>query len=469
MKKLLLLALVITVAFAVPAFAEVQNLKVGGDIDIHFVKTSNLDLDDDQSDDQSSDHHFMTTTRLYFSADLTDNVQAYVRIINERDWDSDTNIADVSAPSNSGSSYNATYYDESDVELDLAYIKLSEFLYSPLTLIIGRQEIEWGSGLVVGQSIHTNGNMVKQGLKPSPNIALRAPFLGKRKAFDAARAILDYDPWTIDMFAAKIDEDETSTWTTPDSDDEDENLYGVNVSYVWESEWLTEGYYVYSGDQSTSANLERDTVHTLGIRAEGVCTPIDEKLYLEAEVAHQCGVFDADSDVDSWAYILGASYEFDNQYKPIVGLKYDYRSGQDLNTESSNDHDGWHAEFNNYTIGNLIDKLWTNAWKTTNSNADVRGDGGNIHAITASGSFIPMDDIEVALDWIWAKADEQVFSTSGDDIGNELIGTVTYDYTEDVTFSFMGSFFDPDDAFRQDSYDENDSAYELVGSVIVEF
>ena len=68
-------------------------------------------------------------------------------------------------------------------------------LYSPLTLIIGRQELNYGTSLIVGRaSLYHNPN----------NIAYRD--LSSLHGFDAIRAILDYDPWTMDLVIAKMEE-----------------------------------------------------------------------------------------------------------------------------------------------------------------------------------------------------------------------------------------------------------------------
>ena len=448
MRKFAFVLLAIAVLFAGPAFAEVQNVKVGGDITARFVKTGTLDLDDDiVGVATATDHFFMTTTRVYIEADLTDNVSTMIRFINERDWDAATNVAN----NNSGAS------DEGDIQIDLSYIKLSEFLYAPLTLIIGRQEIVWGSGLVVADG--TPNSVLDNAAGPVVNaLNLRNRYYSSRKSFDAVRAILDYDPWAIDVFFAKIDEDQGGVGT---DNEHDEDLMGVNVSYLWANEILTEAYYVGNFDRDTATvGVLAPEVHTIGIRAEGPINALDENLAFEIELAKQWGDYSSTVDIDTWAFIVGGSYAFDNEYAPIVGLKYDYRSGND----TSSDYEGWYAQYGSYTVGNIIDKVWTNAdYQTV---ATPRGAGGNIHAITASGSFLPLEDIELSLDWIYALADEEQLGTLDDEIGHEVIGTVTYDYTEDVTIAFMGSWFDPGDAFLAA---EDDDAYELVGSVSVEF
>ena len=180
-RKLLILAGIMLIA--VPAFSAVQNVKVSGDITSYAVWQDELDLNDNSDSCHADDHGFLATiTRLRVDADLTDNVSATVRLINERVWD--------------GESDKST-----DVDLDLAYLTMKEMFYSPLTLIIGRQELRYGSALIVGDP-DTNASAAGS----DSSFESKCPFLSKRKAFDAIRAILDYDPWTIDVIYAKIDE-----------------------------------------------------------------------------------------------------------------------------------------------------------------------------------------------------------------------------------------------------------------------
>ncbi|MEA3328910.1 MAG: hypothetical protein U9Q08_04200, partial [Candidatus Omnitrophota bacterium] len=89
------------VAFvAAPAYAEVQNVKISGDITLRSVLQSTYDLnglDDNttnwnhgpaQLDTSENAHSFMSTVGINIDADLTDNVSAAIRIMNERDWTS---------------------------------------------------------------------------------------------------------------------------------------------------------------------------------------------------------------------------------------------------------------------------------------------------------------------------------------------------------------------------------------------
>ncbi len=73
------LALVLFMAY--PIQAEVQNIKVGGDLQVLAVTETDLDLDSsarNSGDTTVTSGEYITSyVRLYLSADLTDNVAAY--------------------------------------------------------------------------------------------------------------------------------------------------------------------------------------------------------------------------------------------------------------------------------------------------------------------------------------------------------------------------------------------------------
>ena len=449
MKKMILCAVALFVAVATPAFAETQSIRVGGDITSSYIKNANMNLND--SNGTLDDSSFLTQARVYFHADLTDNVTAYVRVLSQREWDSQDNIG--SSASN----------NEDGVKIDLAYVQLSEFLYSPLTVTIGRQEIEWGSGLVIADG---NPNI-------NPNSALDNGWYGLEAGFDAIRVQLDFDPVTVDAFAAKIDEDfSDGALTSSPRNEEDTILFGINFGYIFPSEVLMEWYWLLEAKKNSVAkgDVQDQSIHTIGVRAEGAAVAIDENLYLEGELAYQWGELlertttGRDIDRKAWAAILGASYMFQNEYNPKVSLYYDYRSGDKLSDGSSGSEKkdkAWAAPFYVRGIGNLIDQLSNGIGAE-----EVISGSSNIHAVTLSGSFVPFEDIEVGLSLIYAKFDEEVNDGRGTDLGIEYIGSVSYDYTEDVTFSLKGSLFDPDSGFKAT---QDDSAYEILSSVSVEF
>ena len=144
-RLLIVCAVMFLVAMAVPAFAAVQNVKVSGDIDAKWIIRDNFSLGQESStfvgskDNQNS---LNTSARVRVDADLTDNVSATIRLLNERDW------SDEGSTGTSSSSAGAT--GDTSVYLDLAYVTLKEMLYSPLTVIIGRQNLRYGNAFIIG-------------------------------------------------------------------------------------------------------------------------------------------------------------------------------------------------------------------------------------------------------------------------------------------------------------------------------
>ena len=126
---LVLLAAAVVAFIATPAFAAVQNVKVSGDLEIVPLARDCWDLvTQSQTATDNQERAILGFLRLGINADLTDNVSVTARLLNEREWDTDAT-------------------DAEDIQLDLAYVTLKEFLYSPLTLTLGRQELHMGSGI----------------------------------------------------------------------------------------------------------------------------------------------------------------------------------------------------------------------------------------------------------------------------------------------------------------------------------
>ena len=96
----------------------------------------------------------MSTVETQIDADLTDNVSAVIRLVNQRDWNiyAKSIIPGTTALGINGRAGSGYTEDDDafDLILDLAYVELKEFLYSPLTLKIGRQDLWFGKGLIVG-------------------------------------------------------------------------------------------------------------------------------------------------------------------------------------------------------------------------------------------------------------------------------------------------------------------------------
>ncbi|MCK9432654.1 MAG: porin, partial [Candidatus Omnitrophica bacterium] len=230
----LALALLVGATFST-AYAEVQNVKVSGDINIIGVARNNFSLGTPIGSDNPKEKNrlFGTQTRVRVDADLTDNVAATVRLINERSWNTEDN-------------------SNTDIDLDLAYVTLKEFLYSPLTLTLGRQEIRFGNQLIIGNSNNYIGTGTGNVLNGFP------ADLSVRNSFDAMRATLNYDPLVIDLVYSKLKNNDTNT-----SDDAD--LFGINASYDVTKDLNVQAYIWDKRDKSEATdNSKKDNVYTLG-------------------------------------------------------------------------------------------------------------------------------------------------------------------------------------------------------------
>jgi len=437
MKKLIILAAALMLAM--PAFAAVQNVKVSGDITTYGILQSDFDFNESSDSStlgsQSDEGFFATITRLRVDADLTDNVAATIRFSNEREW------------YESGT-------ENTDVNVDLANITLKEMFYSPLTMIIGRQDLAYGSKLVVGDP---NTNAIIAGDSALDN----APFLSKAKAFDAIRGILDYDPLTIDLVYAKISEVyETGT------DSEDQDLLGANLAYKFaDYDAEAEGYAFYvDGNGSTASSI--NDVAILGLR--GSIVPVDG-LTLGAEIAIQTGDYSTTRDQDAMAATVEGSYKWNNEYEPTIKLCYDYRSGD--NGDGTGDYEAWDPLFEDQTKGLIADYLFAGANGGVSSNASI---------INLGGSIKPMEDLTLSLDWFNYTLDEKVSSapwsnslvsgasinSAKDDLGDEIDLSLTYDYSEDVVLGLQAGWFLAGDVFAAGN---DDDAMEVIGSIAVSF
>jgi len=418
-----LLIAVAIVAMAIPAFAAVENIKVGGDITISGVKRVNFD---DFFNDNEDFHFLQTSTRVYVNATLTEGVEAMVRLLNERTWATRT--------------YSLPYYSSWDerecnyMQLDLAYIKVSDLLTPGLTLTVGKQEIQLGEGLVVGSAYLPNNYY--------PNDAFwMGEDLGLNKAFDAIR--LDYvasgAPVDVTGFVAKIAEQFDSS--------NDLNLYGVNVGFGMDVARL-EGYYVRLQNMDDTD----ENVTTVGIRATGEWAGFG----LKGEYAKQLGQWDG-WDNTGWALLLGGKYTFPSaQMGSYIKANLNLYSGYD----GGSDNSGWITYFPSNVAQRIgaINYAWVTMWgQSWLSNAQIINIGGGLR---------PVEKIGLSLDWFNINLMEEI-GPSDTGIGNEIDAALTYDFTEDLSLGIQYGYMMTGDFF--DNFKGDNNPWQLIGSMKLVF
>ncbi|HPP30479.1 MAG TPA: alginate export family protein, partial [bacterium] len=387
-----LLVAVAVVAMAIPAFSAVESVKVGGDITIYGIKRANLEM---VYDDEDSLDILQTHMRLYVQAMLTDNVEAMVRLINERVW-------------GEWGEGDDDYDHYMQPLVDLAYIKVSDLLTPGLALTVGRQEIQFGEGLVVGSAF-----LPYDGRYPTGDTL--AEDLGLQKAFDAIRVDYKFNQVPVDItaFMAKNLEDFTSN-------DDDENLYGLNLGFNAGETARVEGYYVRLQQMSDSD----ENISTAGVRVTGDVAGFA----LKGEYAKQFGEWNG-CDNEGWALILSGQYNFtQSEMGAYIKAQFNYYSASD------SDSNGWLSFFPANVASRIGAINYILALNTKNTNPEGLS---NARVINVGGGISPVEKVALSLDWFNVNFADQPGWAYDESIGNEIDAAVTYKYSEDLTFGLQ--------------------------------
>jgi hypothetical protein len=471
---LLGIAAVAVLTASMPSFAEVQNVKVGGDVTVRAFHRDNLDLTDGPSPDAAADTTLLdgeddfiqSTVGVNIGADLTENVSTFIRLANERDWDNDAGCDN----------------GDGDFELSQAYITLKELFYSPLTLRVGTQPIVWGRGFVLGSALIPS----VLGSADDRNAAITANEFTEFTAFDAIRATLDLSqmtgdfPVSADYVYIKLDE---NTSGTPD----DVNLQGVNFSTKLDAaNTELEAYFLHKRDESgATANINKTgNVSTIGVRGSAMPS---EGLSTWAEAAYQFGRRASDaaagttvaaplgSPFQAWAFNLGAEYGFaDMAMGPKVGAEWIFWSGKD----SDGGIAGWDPIARSYftTAIREFQTATAGGFYGTDQPGDTSA-ATNQNQISIWGGLSPVEDLTATsrLSLFWqnvgalptsavtgVRVDGKRKGFAGTEWDNQLV----YDYTDDVQLGLLYGVFFPGSIY---SGDFDSTAQELVSTVSVKF
>lgn len=500
-------------AWSVPSFAEVQNVKVGGEVTVTGFHRDSLRLNEDVfnngaaqptsatdgridgtdgADFGSADDNFIQQlTAVNIGADLTENVSAEIRVINQRVWgalDDNTN--------NTTTSGGTTNDHANSVELSLANVTLKELFYSPLTVKIGRQPLKFGRGLVVGSRAHM-GDV-------DPSNALAADeFSDLAAGFDAIRGTLDFSgvagmPLIADVVYAKINEDNVSSTQNGGGagNADDINLFGVNVGTKLDSMNGEAEAYIWNkrvNNITTSDNHGVPHSTTFGIR--GSAMPADG-LSVWSELAYQVGRFipsaityDAEpaagDDYGAWAANLGADFALkDVSLHPVLGGEWIFFSGRDgfdSGTGTGTAVAGWEPVFHGYFPNRLRDTQTAGFYMPAQSGALTATPGGvtfsnitnaytNQHTLALHAALMPIEDLMVDNRFSWFITDVGIRPTANARrehyLGSEWDMNAVYNYTDDVQLGAAYSIYFPGSVFR---HPFDSVSQQLLTSVSVKF
>jgi len=392
-KSFALLIVAVTVAVSIPAFAELQNVQVGGSIRIRGnYWTSEAGPDNPMARNRLIDPVFpfalpipvpgnvysgwrgtpgnpaavpglglrwpgqpgrarVTSpvdwnsgghgvkfveqkTKLNVKADFTDSVSAFVELDSYDIWGEDFRSNYITGADSRAVTGNPRLPADNDVEVYQSYIEANEMFGYPLRARIGRQELKLGSGWLVGTN---DAGSFFTGL-----------------SFDGLRLTYATDQFSVDAIAAKLVE------RSPAEEDGDTDMYALYGSYLGIENITLDAYWILVRDALKQVDTNRGwlaewwqdvlgvddydvtMLHTIGLRGAGTFGALD----FEGELAYQFGDASAvgatfarqglisafgpdDATFGNWGGNAQVGYTFDMNYTPRVYAGGAYFGGED--------------------------------------------------------------------------------------------------------------------------------------------
>jgi len=476
--------------------AAVENVKVSGDVTIRGLWRESYSLGGIPSQDtyngsifsavRDEQRFFMSQVRLRTNADLTENISGEIELLNQRDLDSPAGGQQGGALASGtlvlGTAPSAVAGAQFDVLLNLANITVKELYFEPLSVRIGRQNLQWGEGFILGTTQLAN---------PDPSNVISADEFSQFTSFDAARVMWNKENWWVDGVGIKGQENAINR-------SDDATSFGINTGrkftrYQSEAEF----YFLGSHDAGLGTSVSNsvgdtfvttEKLYNFGIR--GSLRPI-ERLKLSGENVVQWGKEGGSQsgancqftlngckqqDVMSWAFDYRAELTVKELPWPTnFGMEWVFYSGEDENEDGKS---GAYRLMHRGKFHSLIREFQGQFYIT---DASVTAGFQNQHQLLFDAVFHPFNrqDTTLILKWLLYWLDEVVVAGRDKYLGNELNAILTHAYTEDLSFMLIGAMFFPGEYFRSSSPMVNaagqgvgaadEVARELVASVTLNF
>jgi hypothetical protein len=244
-----------------------------------------------------SDDVFMTRIRLNLKFSVNDDIDVFVQPQDQRVWGQEASVLN----------------DERNMDLHQGYVEVRNFLGEPITIKVGRMELSYGDQRLISPLDWSN--------------------IGR--AWDGAKLKYSAKDWWIEGFYTVI-KDPLAVAPAPGSQPagvangaaEDQDFGGLYFSYtgIADHEFDVYGFFrefqdnTFTNDNGTGLGDLID--HTIGARFKGKGAGFDYSLEVMSQKGHQ-----ADDRVNAYAYVATLGYTFDMDWKPRIGVEYDYASG----------------------------------------------------------------------------------------------------------------------------------------------
>jgi hypothetical protein len=446
-------------SLAVSSFADVQNIRLSGDVRIRGYYLNNAAEGEPSGaagnvNFNASSAFIEQRTTVSVEADLEDHVLVVVSLMADGLWGApdQTSSAGPGTEDDAGGAINRGW----SVGVTEAYVQMNEMFYTPATLKLGRQYMTYGHGLLISS------------LEQSYN-------------YDAGRLVLDYYPLTIDLVGARLADNGTFGG---DSNHQSADLLWVNAKYEMSDNVIKdlEAYFgwVAQSSDAVSTGVVPPTLNGASpwvIGGRGDLTPADSvKIWFEgAYEGGADGNVPANEGISAVLANAGASFAIKGGWSPVIKANYTYASG------------GGKGQVPGTVPGQGTFRPWFDY---------VEGYNGylfspylsNIHIFNVGISSKPYENLSLSCNvYYYLKADGNSFAGSNPNydfggleytseglqsnsrqLGWEIDNVIGYDYSKDVRFQLVNATFIPAGAYRRDST-VNSAAREVRGEVIVKF
>jgi hypothetical protein len=437
-------------------FADVQNIRISGDIRIRGYYLNGEDgaqvlgvLPVHNNEDAS---FISQRTRVSVEADLEDHVLVVVTLKAEGDWGEDSSAGTSGAGTPSGEKINRLW----DTGITEAYVQFNELFYTPATLKLGRQYLHYGRGLIISST-------------------------EQEYNYDAARLVLDYYPLTIDLVGAELVNNQSfgGASTHAGASDllfvnaryelSDSAIKDVELYFGWVSSTRPEG----AAGPITSSRVPPlaggSSPLIVGLRSDMNLT---EGLQTWIEGAYEFGADGtiAGHTISAVLFNLGGRYTFkDVQWAPVFNAGYTFASGGGKGNEAGSFRP-WFDYADGYNGYVFMPAL------------------SDLHIFNAGASVKPYENTTLSLQaYYYYKADLDGFAgsngnvdwggttwstlptgtASGRDLGAEIDGILGYDYSKDVRLQLVYGVFVPGGAYTD--FGVSRCVNEVRGEVNVKF
>ncbi len=378
-----------------------------------------FDMDSDLADDRN---HIRVRTQLWMSYSPIEELEFYVKINNEhrhyfkpdRDLDFDELI--------------------DEFILENLYVKVAHIGGSPVTAVIGRQNIIYGEGFLMMDG---------------------GPLDGSRTQYvNALKVTAEFEERTVEVHALS---DPKRDQYLPVVNSQDKDLIewdeaGGGIYYTERSlpDTKVEGYYFFKREKHEEAAIPASYIHTIGARLSG--SPV-EWLSYAAEGAYQTGKRVDEYDIGAFGGYIHATAELPARFAPKLTLGVIYLSGDDPATD---EYEGWNPLYSRWP-------KWSDLYIYTLATERGPAYWDNLSAPFAKLSLKPMERLELAGTIYMMGAPEEtprpgsdLFGT-GSERGMLSIVKLNWSWTEYLSGHLLWERFDPGDYY----FDGGDPAHFL--------